>query len=596
MSVLARLGIGARLALASVILLLAAGLVVERLSSAELEAALIDRVRADLAAELGIIEDDALRAQDAGASDAATWDAVADRLGARTGARITLIADDGRVIGDSDVALADLGALENHARREEVARALEVGQATAIRASPTLGRRMIYAARRFPGRARGLAVVRIALPLAGVDAALGSSRRFLALGTAVAVAVAVAMSVLGTFLLTRPVREVTRTALDMAEGRLDARAPADGTDEVALLGRALNRLAAELSASMKALRAERDLLTAVLDGMREGVLVLGPDDRVVLANRALRAMTLAGESPVGKPLLETIRSAALAETVEKVRRRGEIRSTEIELGGLLPRRLLAQIGPLEDEGGRGTIAVFHDVTELRRLETIRRDFVANVSHELRTPVTAIVTASETLLSGALDDRETAAEFVGVIDRHGMRLRQLVDDLLDLSKIEARAFKLKPTAQALQPIAAHVAELFEEAARRHAVTIAVEVAMEAPRARTDRRALEHVLSNLLDNAIKYAGEGAHVTISAAADDDDDHVAITVADDGPGIPKAHLDRIFERFYRVDAGRSRELGGTGLGLSIVKHLVAELGGTVRVESEAGHGARFTVRLPRA
>jgi two-component system phosphate regulon sensor histidine kinase PhoR len=591
---LARLGLGARLVLASVVLLLAAGFVVERLSSAELEAALLERVRADLAAELGVIEDDALRAAPTAQGDLTTWDAVADRLGARTGARITLIAPDGRVIGDSEVPLEGLGALENHAEREEVARALVAGQGTAIRSSPTLRQRMIYAARRFPDASRGLAVVRIALPLAGVDAALAASRRFLALGTAVAVTVAVAISILGTYRLTRPVRDVTETALAMAEGRLDARAPEGGADEAATLGRALNRLASELSASMKALRAERDLLAAVLDGMREGVLVLGSDDRVVLANRALRGMTLAGDGLVGRPLLETIRSASLSEAIQAVRRGGEVQSCEIELGGLLPRRLLVQTSPLEGESGRGTLSVFHDVTELRRLETVRRDFVANVSHELRTPVTAIVTASETLLAGALDDPEAAGEFVGVIDRQGRRLRQLVDDLLELSKIEARAFKVKPAPLDLRPVAAHAIELLEEAARRRGVTIELAVPAALPKARADRRALEHVLGNLLDNAIKYAGEGAHVTLGGELDGDG--VALTVADDGPGIPKPHLDRIFERFYRVDAGRSRELGGTGLGLSIVKNLVVELGGSVDVESEPGRGARFTVRLPRA
>jgi two-component system phosphate regulon sensor histidine kinase PhoR len=590
-SLFARLGIGARLALASVLLLLAAGFFIERLSSAELEAAMLERVRGDLAAELGLLEDEALRAGAAGARDRAAWDAEADRLGARSGARITLIAPDGTVVGDSDVALGELGALENHAAREEVARARETGQGTAVRASPTLGPRMIYAARRYPEPSHGVGVVRIAVPLAGVDAALAGSRRLLALGTAVAIAVAVALGVLGTLRLTRPVRELTATALAMAGGRLDARAPADGDDEVARLARAVNHMAGELSASMKALRSERDLLAGILDGMREGVLVLADDERVVLANRALRAMTLAGEGVVGKPLLEAVRSAGLRDAVERVRRDNEATSAEIELGGLLPRRLLVRVSPLYADGGRDAICVFHDVTDLRRLETIRTDFVANVSHELRTPVTAIVTASETLLGGALDHREDAAEFVGVIDRHGRRLRQLVDDLLELSKIEAKAFRLVTATFDVGPVVEHTAGLFEDAARRRRVTLDVAVDRDA-RAHADRRALEHVLSNLIDNAIKYAGEGAHVTLSAEAKDGE--VAIVVADDGPGIPAAHLGRIFERFYRVDAGRSRELGGTGLGLSIVKHLLEQMGGSVAVESEAGRGARFTVRVP--
>jgi two-component system phosphate regulon sensor histidine kinase PhoR len=237
------------------------------------------------------------------------------------------------------------------------------------------------------------------------------------------------------------------------------------------------------------------------------------------------------------------------------------------------------------------IAVFHDVTDLRRLETIRTDFVANVSHELRTPVTAISAAAETLLGGALDDPDEAAEFVNVIDRHSKRLRQLVDDLLDLAKLEAKNFRLALSDLTLYPILEHAVGLMADPARRRKMTISLAPGGEAQRARVDRRALEQVVTNLLDNAIKYAGEGAHVTVSVTLRGE--RVEVSVSDDGVGISPPHLGRIFERFYRVDAGRSRELGGTGLGLSIVKHLVELMGGTVGVESEPGNGARFTLRL---
>jgi two-component system phosphate regulon sensor histidine kinase PhoR len=244
------------------------------------------------------------------------------------------------------------------------------------------------------------------------------------------------------------------------------------------------------------------------------------------------------------------------------------------------------------KGGAATIAVFHDVTDLRRLETIRTDFVANVSHELRTPVTAITTATETLLGGALDDPDEAAEFVGVIDRHGKRLRQLVDDLLDLAKLEAKSFRLVLVELELRPIVDHAISLLEEQAKRRRMTVTMAPGGEGLRARIDRRGLEQVLVNLLDNALKYAGEGAHVTVTTRAVGE--RVEVAVADDGVGISPAHLGRVFERFYRVDAGRSRELGGTGLGLAIVKHLVELMGGTVDVESEPGKGATFTIKLP--
>jgi two-component system phosphate regulon sensor histidine kinase PhoR len=239
------------------------------------------------------------------------------------------------------------------------------------------------------------------------------------------------------------------------------------------------------------------------------------------------------------------------------------------------------------------LAVFHDVTDLRRLETIRTDFVANVSHELRTPVTAIGTAAETLLGGALGDAETAREFVEVIDRHSARLKHLVDDLLDLAKIEAKGFRLTIGDVDLAPVVEQAVRLLEPTARRRKVRVEALVPGDLPRVRVDPRGLEQVVSNLLDNAIKYGGEGARVRVTAKVDDGG-AVEIAVSDDGPGIAPAHLTRVFERFYRVDAGRSRELGGTGLGLSIVKHMTELMHGTVGVESEPGHGATFRVRVP--
>jgi two-component system phosphate regulon sensor histidine kinase PhoR len=345
---------------------------------------------------------------------------------------------------------------------------------------------------------------------------------------------------------------------------------------------------AELTRRVEQLSAERDLLAGILEGMGEGVLVLDGEERVVLVNRALRAIARIDPEVNGKPLPESLRNASLKEALDAGRENAEPIARELELGAPLPRRLLVRVGPLAG----GTIAVFHDVTDLRRLETIRTDFVANVSHELRTPVTAITTATETLLGGALADPDEAAEFVGVVDRHGKRLRQLVDDLLDLAKLEAKSFRLALVDIPVRPIAAQALALMEEQARRRRMTLTLAPGGEGLRARIDRRGLEQVLVNLIDNAVKYAGEGAHVTVTLRSVAD--RVEIAVADDGVGISPAHLGRVFERFYRVDAGRSRELGGTGLGLSIVKHLIELMGGAVDVESEPGKGATFTVRLP--
>jgi two-component system phosphate regulon sensor histidine kinase PhoR len=296
--------------------------------------------------------------------------------------------------------------------------------------------------------ARGNAAARIVLAaatlllLAGLALVAGGAAAHstaIAVATGAAVGGALAAGAVAGYFATRPIRAVTRAALALSAGDLAARAPVEGDDVVADLARALNRLAGEHARSIDQLRAERDLLAGILEGMGEGVLVLDADERIVLVNRALRDIARLDDDAAGKPLLEAIRSAPLKEALDAARDHGEPVAREIELGRPLPRKLLARVARFAASGG--TIAVFHDVTDLRRLETIRTDFVANVSHELRTPVTAITTATETLLGGALAEPEEASEFVGVIDRHGKRLRQLVDDLLDLAKLEAKSFRL-----------------------------------------------------------------------------------------------------------------------------------------------------------
>jgi two-component system phosphate regulon sensor histidine kinase PhoR len=327
--------------------------------------------------------------------------------------------------------------------------------------------------------------------------------------------------------------------------------------------------------------------------MQEGVLVLDGDGRVVLVNPALREMLLLGNDAVGKTPLEVIRNAELKELLDEAVGSAAAARGEIELSGLKPRRLLVRAAPLGGEQ-EGVFAVFVDVTDMRRLETVRRDFVANVSHELRTPVTAIRSAAETLQGALKADPDAAARFVDIIDRNAARLHGLVEDLLDLSRIESREFRLNMEPLEIGPVLSHLLGLFRERADKKQIRLALELAAELPRVRADRRALEHVLTNLIDNAVKYCGAGAEVRLKATAERE--RLRVSVSDTGPGVEERHLPRLFERFYRVDAGRSRELGGTGLGLSIVKNLVDAMGGRVAVESEIGVGTSFSFTLPRA
>jgi len=302
-------------------------------------------------------------------------------------------------------------------------------------------------------------------------------------------------------------------------------------------------------------------------------------------NAALKTRLLVSGDPAGKNVLHVIRNADLSETLARARA-GVPAETELELGGPMPRRLLMRARALDDAPG-SVLAVLVDLTELRRLESVRRDFVANASHELRSPLTSIRAAAETLES-AHDDPDSE-RFIDLIVRNAERLQNLVDDMLELSRVESRELQLELQTLPLDAVAERV--VAHHLPRAQMRRIALECASGMPAVRADRRALEHVLANLIDNALKYCAEGATVRVSAARESG--RVRISVVDDGPGIAPQHLERIFERFYRVDPGRSRELGGTGLGLAIVKHLVEAMGGTVAVQSRVGAGSSFHFTL---
>jgi two-component system phosphate regulon sensor histidine kinase PhoR len=367
--------------------------------------------------------------------------------------------------------------------------------------------------------------------------------------------------------------------------------------EIALLQGVRQQLSESHSASVDDLKRERDLLGSILETMQDGVLLLDAGDRVALVNPTLRAALLLPADVVGMPLTSALGRTELGKLVELVsqtRARREPLAEELVVGGLKPRRLAVRANPMRAPVG-GLLLVFFDVTEIRRLETVRRDFVANVSHELRTPVASISSAAETLLGGALTDPTAAKQFVQMIERNSERLRHLVEDLLDLSRIESQEYKLEQEAIEVGAMVERSLSLLQQKAQRGRVRTDSEIPNDLPLARADQRALEQVLTNLVDNGIKYCPPGSRVVVKARPDGDA-LLRLTVEDSGPGIPEHDLPRIFERFYRVDPGRSREMGGTGLGLSIVKHLVEAMGGEVGVQSRVGVGSSFWFTLPRA
>ncbi len=512
-----------------------------------------------------------------------------EALGQRAQARVTLISPEGRVLGDSNLKAEELARVENHGERPEVQQALATGQGVSIRYSTTLAQRMMYAAVPFKKSNEVAGVVRLALPLERLDDTVARLQRILVAASLLALAVAALVSTLAAHRVSRTLRGLAETAQRMVGGQLGERSRTPGSDEIATLGRSLDHLAGNLALTLEQLKGERDVLGAILEGMQEGVLLLDGEGRILHANPAVREMLLLGSELLGKPLLEVVRNADLVEVLWEARDRRTQTQGEAELMGLKPRRLLIHASPLPGTSGK-LMAVLVDVTQLRQLETLRRDFVANASHELRTPVASIRSAVETL-QGAMEDPQAARSFLGMIERNAKRLQQLVEDLLDLSRIESRELRLQMESVDLGAFAQQVAGAFTRQMEQKSLSLEVDPGAQGVRARADRRALEQVLSNILDNAVKYGQRGGTLRLGATVEGA--MVRFSVADDGPGIAAEHLPRLFERFFRVDPGRSRDLGGTGLGLAIVKHLVEAMGGRVRVESEPGKGSTFSFTL---
>ena len=578
-----KLGIRAKLFLISLGVIIVSVIVAYAYSSDRLERELTDRVRAELIVRAKLV---ALGAESSYAlwEDRPRWHELARDLGHRANADVTLLRKNGDVLGESSehdepVKLSD---------RPEVRAALNLGPDSPGYTSIIDGHLLVVAVP-FNRNDEVAGVARVALPLTEIDVARAELGTTLSIATALALAAAVIVSTVAAELASRTARSLTEVARRMADGDLSTRARKSGDDEFGELGRALDQLAKNLSRTLRELREERDRLGGILAGMQEGVLLLDGSGHIFVLNPSLREMLLVGPDSVGKTVLEVVRHTELKELLDQGRRSLEPVTREIEFGSLQPRRLLVRAAQLPGEQG-GLLAVFVDVTEVRRLENLRREFVANVSHELRTPVTAVRSAAETLQNAAADDPVAARAFIGIIERNAERLHDLVEDLLDLSRIESRGLKLNIEALEVDRVYDQVLSLFSERAAKRGTVLENEADEELPRVLADRRALEHVLTNLVDNAVKYCP---NATIRLRAIAHEDSVELLVEDNGPGIEQRHLPRLFERFYRVDAGRSREVGGTGLGLSIVKHMVEAMGGSVHVESTPNVGTKFGVVL---
>jgi two-component system, OmpR family, phosphate regulon sensor histidine kinase PhoR len=541
-------------------------------------------------------------------------------LGPAIKTRITIIDRDGKVLADSD---EDPQKMENHSGRPEIEAARASGFGTATRHSDTLNKWMQYAAQRLNDNDSLAVYIRVALPVADIQQQLAWFGRAVWTVAAVTAMAAMLLALWLAQRITHPLQELTQSAARIATGEYGQKVYLSAKDEVGILARTFNHMSERLQSQFSQLEEDREQLRTILSSMVEGVVALDSEQRILFANeRAGELLGLQTPSAVGRKLWEVVRQRALQDIVRKSLETHEACTSEVSWEGKGTSCLLIHAAPLPGRPTRGAVLVLHDTTELRRLERLRQDFVANVSHELKTPLAVIQACIETLLDGAADDAEHRASFLGQIGRQAEQLHALILDLLSLARIESGAELFQFEAVAVDPLierclVRHQARAEAKSQVLSAISgqgLAVSQASEAgghgseapapnpssPAADAgsavvawaDEDALNQILENLVDNALKYTPAGGRISVRWWSEDSRVHLEVT--DTGIGIPEQDLPRIFERFYRVDKARSRELGGTGLGLSIVKHLVQAMQGNVHATSRLGQGTTFHVQLP--
>jgi two-component system phosphate regulon sensor histidine kinase PhoR len=528
-------------------------------------------------------------------STGAELDLEADTLGRLAEARVTFIAPDGTVVGDSEVPAQGLASVDNHADRPEVRAAHAHGLGVATRYSDTVDADMLYVAVTVRNSlVPDVSVVRLALPLTEVREQLAVVRRAALAAAATGLAAALALAWITSALLARRMRAIADAARRYAAGDLTRPVRDGGTDEIGTVARVLDDTVREVGRRAEELAADRARMEAILGGMIEGVLVVDAQGRLQLVNAAARRMLKLTGVPGDRHYLEIVRHPEIAAQIGAALAGAATDGRELTLPQEPNAIFVARSAPVASGVTRGAVLVLHDISDLRRADQVRRDFVANVSHELRTPLTAVRGYVEALLDG-VPDPEQSQRFLETIGRHTLRMERLVRDLLHLARLDAGQESLERAVCRIDALFNAVEADLAEAAAARPVTITREIAPDATAVNGDPAKLHDALRNLLENAINYSPEGGTITLASRRDDG--HVLITVTDQGPGIPASDLRRVFERFYRVDKARSRgtrDPGGTGLGLAIVRHLIELHGGKVSAHNATTGGAVMTVELP--
>ncbi|EHO5672255.1 PAS domain-containing protein [Listeria monocytogenes] len=526
--------------------------------------------------------------------DAATIQKSLDPLGEDIDARITVIDSKGDVVADTK---KDPEKLDNHMNRPEVTDILKKGESVgiSIRESDSLGYSMLYVAVPVKHQSKTDGVLRISISLESVDAAVAKLWGNLALIFGIALVIIAAISVFIARKITRPVREIIEVSTDLANHKYDSRIHGKISGELQDLSISVNTLAESLETQMFEIKQNEQRLNAIVQNLVSGVMLINVDKQVIMTNRTM--YQILGETEItGKPFYEVIKSFALSQLIEATFETKTIQQKKIIL--YFPREMIldASVSPILGENGEitGIILLLHDITQIRHLENVRSEFVTNVSHELKTPVTALKGFAETLLDGAMYDEMLLKKFLTIIKEESDRLHRLIMDILALSRIEQNPVPENVELVEVDDVIEQSARtIFEMATEKNIQVIIPEKTIPSVTIETDRDKLQQILINLLSNAINYTPVDGKVEVKLI--EQEAEVIIEVTDNGIGIPAKDIDRVFERFYRVDKARSRHSGGTGLGLSIVKHLVENCGGRIEVESQEEVGSTFRVTLPK-
>jgi two-component system phosphate regulon sensor histidine kinase PhoR len=510
-------------------------------------------------------------------------------------ARITVVDSEGDVLGDSE---EDPANMENHKNRPEIKIAFDNQIGQSIRFSNTIKIDMMYIAVPLVKKGEIWGVVRLALPLTEIKEKLSDIYKIVIVSLLMGGLISLALGALVGRSFSSPLSEMGSFAQKIVQGDFRHKIKVKSKDEIGQLAENLNAMSEQLEKKIEAIIEDKNRMQAILSSMREGVIVIDKNENIVLFNSSLATMLeLRSKKYIGKPFWEIISNNEVNSILEKAIKKKNSFSVQVSILQLSEtRNIQIQTAPITDNKGRllGLVGVFHDVTELKKFEKARSEFIANVSHELKTPITSIIGFVETLRDGAINDLKKRDEFLNIIHSHSQRLNNLVNDILSLSRIEFREIEMNPVPISLKEILDNAKALYNDKIKSKKQSLRMHIPSELPPAFSDPEMIIQVFSNLIDNAVKFTPDRGKITVKAR--EKDDFIQIDVSDTGIGIEEEHLPRIFERFYRVDKARSREMGGTGLGLAIVKHIVHANKGKVSVKSESGKGSTFSVFLPKA